>query len=63
MYGTGPNSTVRICRVCRCTENISCEPDSCFWVSLDLCSECVRKNPAVATPWELTEYKRLEGLI
>jgi len=62
MQETGPTATVRTCRVCGCTDNTACYPDSCYWVSWDLCSECVRKNPAVATPQEIYDYQRLEGL-
>lgn len=28
------------CRVCGCTEERACEPDSCSWVEDDLCSSC-----------------------
>jgi len=57
------SSTVRTCRDCGCTDNTACYPSNCYWVSEDLCSECVRKNPKVATPEELAYYKQREGLI
>lgn len=59
---TAQSSTVRTCRVCGCTENSACQPDSCYWVSWDLCSECVRKNPDIATPEEYAYFKSMEGL-
>lgn len=51
----------RKCRVCGCTEERACEPNGCYWVGDDLCSECVRKNPKAATSEELVYYKKLEG--
>lgn len=39
---------VRACRVCGCTEVTACEDlpgEACRWVSKDLCSACVRKQP------------------
>ncbi len=30
----------RSCRVCGCTENKACRPNSCWWIEADLCSEC-----------------------
>lgn len=28
------------CRGCGCTDQLSCSPLGCFWVDVDLCSEC-----------------------
>lgn len=36
-------SSNRKCRVCGCTENNAC-PGGCFWVEVDLCSECIGKE-------------------
>lgn len=63
MYGTGTTTSIRKCRVCLCSEDQACMPGSCYWVSKDLCSECVKKNPQVATPEELLSFKNQEGLI
>ncbi len=63
MYETKEPKTIRKCRVCLCTDDTACMPGSCYWVSEDLCSECVKKNPNVATPDELLNFKNQEGLI
>lgn len=34
----------QVCRVCGCTEDNACQPDSCYWVEKDLCSACVEDN-------------------
>lgn len=31
------------CRICGCTNSQAC-PDGCYWVSVDLCSQCVGGN-------------------
>ena len=32
----------RRCRVCGCTDDNACMPNSCYWVEPDLCSECAK---------------------
>ena len=36
-------TTDRACRVCGCTQDNACRPNSCWWVEWDLCSECVAR--------------------
>jgi len=38
-YCPGCAASIRICRVCGCTEEVACE-GGCWWIERDLCSNC-----------------------
>ncbi|MBC5805655.1 MAG: hypothetical protein ACR2KS_10285 [Candidatus Eremiobacter antarcticus] len=37
--GVKPVTIDGVCRMCGCTDELSC-PDGCYWVESDLCSQC-----------------------